>query len=230
MHARVAANGANVRLLLLTLPIAAIAALSGDLVAASTVDAKAYGECQAMLAKRMPADRFWSIVEQTSGKDGLDQAAALQDALKQKSADDVLAFDMTLRTEHLRAYRWDLWAVGYIANGGMSDDGFEYFRYWLVSRGRSVFERVSGDPDALADIVPRDRQDALENEAFGSATAIVWIGKTKRSFEAYGALLDALNVCQPMPSAPSGTKAASLKDSYPKTWKRFGHKPLESNW
>jgi len=34
-----------------------------------------------------------------------------------------------------KAYTWDLWGAAYLINGGCSDDGFEYFRRWLVSRG-----------------------------------------------------------------------------------------------
>ena len=60
--------------------------------------------------------------------------------------DDVLA----------RAYRWDLWAAAYIINGGASDDGFQYFRAWLVSRGQSVFEQALKDPEGLETFVPND--------------------------------------------------------------------------
>ncbi|WP_020635463.1 DUF4240 domain-containing protein [Amycolatopsis alba] len=37
-------------------------------------------------------------------------------------------------------------------NGGCSDDGFDYFRGWLIVQGRDVFERVVADRDALADL------------------------------------------------------------------------------
>jgi hypothetical protein len=36
-----------------------------------------------------------------------------------------------------------------LINGGMSDDGFTDFRYWLISRGRDVYERALADPDSL---------------------------------------------------------------------------------
>lgn len=188
--------------------------------------ADAVTECQALLAKRMPDERFWSIMEQTAAKDGIAQQDALENLLAKLSADEVLAFDMTMRTEQIRAYRWDVWGVGYIANGGMSDDGFHYFRYWLISRGRSVFERVLADVDSLADIVPADQENVLENELLSAAALTVWLVKTKSSFDAYSEHLDKLDVCQSYPPAPLGTKAASFEESYPKTWKRFGKKPL----
>ncbi|MFD8951587.1 DUF4240 domain-containing protein [Streptomyces xanthophaeus] len=57
--------------------------------------------------------------------------------------------------------RWDLmvdscsnplWAAAYLAHGGCSDDGFDYFRGWLIAQGCDVFERVAADPDALAEL------------------------------------------------------------------------------
>src|SRR5262249_4867117 len=50
------------------------------------------------------------------------------------------------------SYRNPLWAAAYLVNGGCSDDGFEYFRGWLIMQGRAVYERVVADPDALADL------------------------------------------------------------------------------
>jgi hypothetical protein len=61
------------------------------------------------------------------------------------------------------SYRVDLWGAAYQLNGGCSDDGFEYFRGWLLTQGREVFERVVADPDALADL-PAIRKAAEDDE------------------------------------------------------------------
>jgi len=58
---------------------------------------------------------------------------------------------------HLRpgiaaANKIDLWGAAYLINGGCSDDGFDYFRGWLIAQGREVFERTVADPDALAEL------------------------------------------------------------------------------
>ena len=50
-------------------------------------------------------------------------------------------------------YRTPLWAAAYAVNGGCSDNGFDYFRGWLIVQGREVFEHVVVDPDALADLL-----------------------------------------------------------------------------
>lgn len=49
------------------------------------------------------------------------------------------------------AYRWDIWGAGYVVNGSLGDDSFDYLRAWLVGRGREAFEAVLADPEALAD-------------------------------------------------------------------------------
>ena len=43
--------------------------------------------------------------------------------------------------------------AAYVINGGASDDGFYYFRCWLIGMGRRVYEAALADPDSLADAV-----------------------------------------------------------------------------
>ncbi|MFC5002216.1 DUF4240 domain-containing protein [Dactylosporangium cerinum] len=63
---------------------------------------------------------------------------------------DIAAFDRPVRELLAVSYRSDLWAAAYIINGGASDDGFDYFRGWLIAQGRDTFERALADPDSLA--------------------------------------------------------------------------------
>ena len=51
-----------------------------------------------------------------------------------------------------QSYRIELWGAAYLLNGGCSDDCFEYFRGWLITQGRAVYEAVLADPDSLADV------------------------------------------------------------------------------
>lgn len=39
-----------------------------------------------------------------------------------------------------------------IFGGWCSDDGFEYFRLWLIGRGRDAFEQTVAQPDALGEL------------------------------------------------------------------------------
>jgi hypothetical protein len=49
-------------------------------------------------------------------------------------------------------------------NGGCSDDGFRYFRDWLISEGRTVFEAAVASADSLAQL---PRVELAELESFG---------------------------------------------------------------
>jgi len=56
-----------------------------------------------------------------------------------------------LRTDKLLSdsYKSELWCAAYIMNGGCSDDGFEYFRNWVISRGKDAYYNALKNPDTL---------------------------------------------------------------------------------
>jgi hypothetical protein len=59
----------------------------------------------------------------------------------------VVRVDRTVWTLMDRSYRNDLWAAGYLINGGCSDDGFDYFRGWRAGdrpAGRFLFPGQGG--------------------------------------------------------------------------------------
>lgn len=63
---------------------------------------------------------------------------------------DMIGFK--LRTDKLLydTYTSEMWCAGYIMNGGYcSDDGFEYFRCWIISRGKDTYYRAKENPDFL---------------------------------------------------------------------------------
>jgi hypothetical protein len=107
-----------------------------------------------------------------------------------------------------------------VANGGASDDGFEYFRCWLISRGPGVFDKLMADPDSLADILASGVKEVLEFEDFGYVAAEVWGEKTARPGNEMSRSPTMI-----YPSKPSGTEfkedAADLSKRYPKLWRRF---------
>lgn len=70
------------------------------------------------------------------------------------------------------AYSWDLWGAAYLINGGCSDDGFAYFRSWLISRGGVTYEAAVRDADSLADIVDVPRDEYEFEDLWGLALEI----------------------------------------------------------
>jgi hypothetical protein len=95
-------------------------------------------------------DRFWALMEGArDGGAGCRRVARRVTASLTKlppRAIEEFAHELSLRMAE--SYRWDLWAVAYVANGGASDDGFDYFRAWLLTRGRARYEEALRDPPA----------------------------------------------------------------------------------
>jgi hypothetical protein len=110
--------------------------------------------------------QFWKLIEDarrqvpdaTNGEAVAARATVLLSACPRE---EIVAAGQVLWELRAGSYRSPLWAAAYMINGGCSDDGFEYFRGWLIVQGREMYERIVADPDALADLpVIRDRAPA----------------------------------------------------------------------
>jgi len=139
-------------------------------------------------AKPMEEHMFWAIVEKSKAAAGVDlnrRPAALELILASLSLDAIQAFQKQYEQQLLKANRWDLWGAAYVMNGGCSDDGFRYFRDWLISEGRQLFESALAAPDSLAAI---PRREYFELELFGSAASKAFAkkggGELDRDFKA----------------------------------------------
>ena len=73
--------------------------------------------------------------------------------------EEIRAFYDHIQERRAESYRWDIWAVAYIINGGCSDDGFEYFRGWLITQGRDYFEAAMAQAERAADKTDPGRDD-----------------------------------------------------------------------
>ncbi|RYF96709.1 MAG: DUF4240 domain-containing protein, partial [Caulobacteraceae bacterium] len=126
---------------------------------------------------------FWTIIDGTTADEAEPEAqlGALREILTGLSMEEVVAFHDAFERQMQRAYTWDLWAVAYIAHGGASDDGFDYFRRWLISKGRAVFEQVVAQPDSLAEVLAADSEGVLEFEEISAVATEVWARKSGRT-------------------------------------------------
>jgi Protein of unknown function (DUF4240) len=176
----------------------------------------------------MAEQRFWDLIGRTTPfeSDPERQVAALHAALEPLPLGEIEAFTAAFNRAMARSYSWDLWGAAYVANGGVSDDGFEYFRQWLISKGRKTFEQVLANPDSLAEIVAPRTKGALELEWLRSVAFKVWSAKSGRPA---AELATAAAVAYPR--EPTGTPftedEAHLRGRYPKLWRRFGANPLQ---
>ena len=118
-------------------------------------------------SKMMDEKQYWSMIQLSlsESNDQDDQASRLTHELQQLSPEDIIGF--RLRTDKLLydTYTSEMWCAGYIMNGGCSDDCFEYFRCWVISRGEEVFNKAKENPDTLIDEVI-EGQDIYDFESF----------------------------------------------------------------
>jgi hypothetical protein len=139
----------------------------------------------------MEIERFWQVVEsarQTGGEDPDARVDALRSELSGMVPAELQSFQNHYDQLIGRAYRWDLWGAAYVINGGCSDDGFRYFRDWLISEGRETYEAALLDPESLAAL---PKVGLAENELYGYVALELFeeagAGEFDRDFSTEGA-------------------------------------------
>lgn len=175
----------------------------------------------------MTEEHFWIIVEKTTPFefDTRKQLFTLKSALSTLSAAEIEGFEHIFDGLMRRSYTWELWGADYVIHGGASDDAFEYFRCWMVSKGKRIFELVSRNPDVIADILSPESDGPLEFEEFAYAAREVWEEKTGKSFDEMP-FTAAMSYDSEPAGQPFEEDDSYLASAYPKLWKRFGDRPL----
>ena len=116
-------------------------------------------------SEMLDEDLYWQIVDESleNSEDQDQQEKLLIRRLKKLSPTEVIGF--RLRTDKLLydTYNSEMWCAAYIMNGGCSDDGFEYFRCWVISRGKKVYYNAKANPDTL---ITTANLDYYEFESF----------------------------------------------------------------
>ena len=182
-----------------------------------------------MTLSPMPAAEFWRIIDRAAetNDDPDAHVQALHTLLAALPPESIVAFEMAFRRYLNDAYTWDLWGAAFVIHGGCSDDGFEYFRRWLVSRGHKVYEAALADPDSLAELDAQPGPDGVwEFEEIYEVAAAVFSEK--------GGVGDVRDHSEPEAGldgpGPAGDAFEDDEDHlarrYPKLWNRFGNAPL----
>lgn len=114
----------------------------------------------------MDIDKFWDLLEKSrrgAAHDCEQIAENLTARLEKLESEEIIEFEKILYDLLQQANRWDVWAVAYIINGGCSDDGFLYFRGWLIGKGRKCFEQTMANPEMLGRWVTiEESEDGVE--------------------------------------------------------------------
>lgn len=160
----------------------------------------------------MDEDQFWDIIKRSKRSDPEQQAVRLCKLLAEVSPASIKEFQKILVKKVKSAYRWDLRVVAHIVDGRCSDDGFLYFRAWLVSRGKEAFELALEDPESVGRLV---KNDGCENEELLYAAPQAYEQVTGREMAAASFTSK---------GKPAGEKwdEDDLPYLYPKLCKKFG--------
>lgn len=170
----------------------------------------------------MDSTAFWKLIDksrQAAEGDPEQQLEELGSLLDELSADEIVGFQHIFDSYFETSYTWPLWGAAYVIGGGCSDDGFDYFRGWLISRGEKIFTAAVAAPDGLASLIEEGDEDVdCQAEGWQSVGVNAWCRKTGLEYSAF-------------PSHPSGIQAdgpagdewseEDLDRLYPKLAKRF---------
>lgn len=178
---------------------------------------------------QMDEATYWKIIDSVKGRgDENTHSHRLARELEQLSNEQLVQFYVFYQAALDRANSGDLWAAGALLNGGhVSDDGFEYFRNWLIAQGSSVYRLAVSEPDSLA-AIEVELQDGLptaEWESFGRIPSEVFDKKGVVDTNLY-------RVAEPLLMSATSTKPAVFDGSaysdetmaarLPKLWEKYG--------
>lgn len=166
----------------------------------------------------MDDDQFWGLLDSSrKNVDNCDdQAEKLTALLEQLESADIVSFKQRFDSYMDQSYLWDLWAVAYIINGGCSDDGFDYFRSWLIGQGRDYFMTALNNPQRAADNAEVNGENECEALMYSAYDA--YESKTGESDFPQVAATEAVN------RGPAGEEwdEDDLPDLFPELCEKFG--------
>ncbi len=179
---------------------------------------------------------FWKLIDRSKKKE--DQAEWLTDVLIEKGESEILSFEYHFQSLMNESYKSSLWAAAYITMGGCSDDSFDYFRGWLISRGEKVYNKTMENHEYLAKYIKErnlNEEEVPEYEEMlevgFEAYSLLKTGDTDWDDELHDAFLESLAQMgiQQQPEIELDWDEEDddeLAGMFPKLWKRFGEEPL----
>ena len=164
---------------------------------------------------------FWSLIARSKSKaeDPFEQIEILTEILSGRSEDDIIAFQKIFEELYVSSYRSDLWGAAYIINGGCSDDGFDYFRGWLIAQGKDTYYSTLENPEYLVKVIKTEEAGDVECEDMLSAAGNAYQAKTGKDYETFLNMIPS----RPYPAIVIDWQEDddSLKKKFPKLWKKF---------
>ncbi|WP_428304837.1 DUF4240 domain-containing protein [Lacipirellula sp.] len=162
----------------------------------------------------MERDVFWKIIDDSrrSAEDVEDVPSEVASRLAKLQADEIISFKQHQWDLDAESYRWDLWAVAYIVNGGCSDDLFDYFRGWLLANGKKRFEAALANPEVIGKWTEEEVE--LEDMLYAADDAYQQVTGEKIP-------IGAITNSRPPEPVGDAWEEDDLESMYPKLWAKF---------
>ena len=95
----------------------------------------------------------------------------LTEKLKEKTLEEIFSFGIVLDEVMLESYIEKFWCASYILNGETTEESFDFFRLWLISKGEEFFNDVMKNHDSIIKYIDNNEDDGYvddfyENEDF----------------------------------------------------------------
>nr|WP_294793604.1 DUF4240 domain-containing protein [uncultured Mucilaginibacter sp.] len=179
-------------------------------------------------AEKLDENEFWKIIDYSynAAKGNLDlQNQIVTQKLSDYAPEEIINFEIILCKKLIEANDFKILAANKIIDSYVSDDGFLYFRLWLISLGRETFEQTLKSPDHLATVVGKGVLPEFEPLLYVSTQA--YKNKTGKQQEdntfprdvAFGKGLNYDVGGAPMTG--KNWKEGELPTLYPKLWEKF---------
>lgn len=137
-------------------------------------------------SEMLDEEKYWAIIEksikETTNQE--DQEIFLVSEIEHLSPKEMIGF--RLRTDKLLfdSYTSNLWCANYVISNGASEDGFDYFRCWLISRGKEAYYKAQETPDYLVNLVGNE-PEVHDFEGFWYVGMNAFKNMTHKDAEAY---------------------------------------------
>jgi hypothetical protein len=179
-------------------------------------------------ADKMDEREFWKLIDYSYNAAKGDKELQNQIIIKklsQYAPEEITNFEIVLRKKLIEANDYKILAANKIVDNYVSDDGFLYFRFWLISLGQETFEKTLSNPDYLAGVVRKGVVPDFEYLLYAPTQAYInRTGKQEEddSFPRSVAFAQGLNYDFGGPAITGKDwKDYELPKLYPKLWEKF---------
>jgi hypothetical protein len=104
------------------------------------------------ISQMLDEDLFWLIIENSlqDSNSLQDQEKHLSEELENLVAEDIIGFQLRLEYYLFSLHSPEVWCSACIMNDETDPEHFFYFKNWIISQGKELFEKAIVNPDNLA--------------------------------------------------------------------------------